>query len=127
MSRQKRSLGRSGFTLIELMIAISIIVILSAIAVPNVKVYRARSLGVKCNGNLHAVQIAVNSYAMMFNVPTSDAIPLSSVTTFLHRNNMTICPMGQAYRLDGWWPLCPNRGSGTIYHWVPAASTNTGT
>lgn len=127
MSRQKRSLGRSGFTLIELMIAISIIVILSAIAVPNVKKYRERSLGVKCNGNLHAVQIAINSYAMMNNVPTSDAIPFASITALLHKPNMTICPMGQVYVMDGWWPLCPNRGNGTIYHWVPAASTNTGT
>lgn len=134
MSRQKRTTGRSGFTLIELMIAISIIVVLSAIAIPNVKKYRWSSLGVKCNGNLHAVQIAIHSYTMMNNIDTGVDVPLASVTPMLHRANMTICPLGDVYTLDGWWPRCKNRsGMSNLnnvlnmskYHFVPAMSTLT--
>lgn len=51
-----------GFTLIELMIAVAIIAIIAAIAVPMYRNYISTSYNVEGMNNLHAIEIAQEEY-----------------------------------------------------------------
>ena len=102
--------ARCGFTLIELMIAISIIVVLSALAIPNYKAYRKSSLGARCSANLKGVMGAVTLYRA--NNPQGAKPEMIMLTTyFLNRTGGLKCPLnGASYTLKGerWKPVCPN-------------------
>lgn len=102
--------ARRGFTLIELMIAISIIIILSVLAVPNYKAYRRSSLGARCSANLKGVAGAVTLYRA--NNPQGAKPEMSALTTyFQNRTGGLKCPLnGAFYTLKGerWKPVCPN-------------------
>jgi prepilin-type N-terminal cleavage/methylation domain-containing protein len=54
--------NRKGFTLIELLIVIAIILILISIALPNFLEARVRALVTKIKGEMHTLQIALESY-----------------------------------------------------------------
>ena len=54
---------RRGFTLIELMIAVAIIGILSAIAIPNFAKFQARSKQTEARVNLRAMFTAQKAFA----------------------------------------------------------------
>ena len=54
--------GRSGFTLVEIMIVISIIAILMTIGLPNTRKAKSRSQLVACESNLKALAVAVELY-----------------------------------------------------------------
>ena len=102
--------ARDGFTLIELMIAISIIVVLSALAIPNYKAYRKSSLGARCSANLKGVAGAVTLYRA--NNPQGVKPEMNALTTyFQNRTGGLKCPLdGDTYTLKGerWKPVCPN-------------------
>lgn len=102
--------ARVGFTLIELMIAISIIVVLSALAIPNYKAYRRSSLGARCSANLKGVMGAVTLYRA--NNPQGAKPEMIELTTyFQNRTGGLKCPLnGASYTLKGerWKPVCPN-------------------
>ena len=56
--------SKRGFTLIELMIVISILLILVSVAVPSFLKYRESSLRAKCIVNLRRIQDAREAYFM---------------------------------------------------------------
>lgn len=56
--------SKRGFTLIELMIVISILLILVSVAVPSFLKYRESSLRAKCIANLRRIQDAREAYFM---------------------------------------------------------------
>lgn len=56
--------GRSGFTLVELLIVIAIIAVLMSILFPVLHRVRQQTLRVACAGNMHQWAIALQSYAV---------------------------------------------------------------
>ncbi len=57
---------KSGFTLIELLIVIAIILILISIALPNFLEARVRAHVTKIKGEMHSLQIALESYRTVY-------------------------------------------------------------
>ncbi|HNO79169.1 MAG TPA: prepilin-type N-terminal cleavage/methylation domain-containing protein [Phycisphaerae bacterium] len=56
-------LGRSGFTLVELLVVVSIIALLIAILLPSLKRAREQSKLVVCKSNLHQIGTGIQLYA----------------------------------------------------------------
>ena len=75
--------GTCRFTLVELLIVVTIIMILAALLLPALNKARARSLQSSCNGNQKQIMAAVLLYATDFNDRTP---PLNLATSFSGTN-----------------------------------------
>ena len=62
MSRQK-TLDNKGFTLVEMLVVITIIGILASIAVPNYMKAKNKAKEAECKSNMHVIQAALERYA----------------------------------------------------------------
>lgn len=99
--------GARAFTLIELMIAIAVLVILAAIAVPNFAAYRDKAIKAKCLVNMALVRQAYTGFQAIF--PTKDLNALKDNLwqyTFFNKNytfTTPKCPLGAAYAVT-WLP-----------------------
>ena len=62
LSKFRRVQEEKGFTLIELLIVISIIVILAAIAIPQLGAYKNRAYQADAKANLHNIYLACKAY-----------------------------------------------------------------
>ncbi len=60
----KKRTRTAGFTLIELLITIAIIGMLATLMMPTLKGALAKAQSAKCSGNLRAIAVAVQSYAV---------------------------------------------------------------
>jgi len=94
--------GKSGFTLVEIMIVVAIIGLLAAIAIPNF--VRARSTSQKnaCINNLRQLDGAKQQWALENKQVSTAAVNVADVQPYLGR--------GAA----GTYPTCPASGTYTL-------------
>ena len=65
-----RVFGKSGFTLVEIMIVVAIIAMLTSIALPSIIRARKRSQGTAIKDALRLIDSGVDQYAIEFSVST---------------------------------------------------------
>jgi prepilin-type N-terminal cleavage/methylation domain-containing protein/prepilin-type processing-associated H-X9-DG protein len=111
-----------GFTLVELLVVITVIALLVAIAVPVVSRLRGNGQSTKCLSNLRQLGVALNAYLADHDgtMPTLAAGRASS-----EQDAQTIDTVLLDYAGDRAVFRCPSdpaewKRSGTSYYWDPA-------
>jgi len=75
---------RTGFTILELLVVISIIGILAALILPSLREAKRQARQVNCKENLHAVAVALRMYLNRSN----DIMPAAAQMPSLRLNNL---------------------------------------
>jgi len=96
-----RTFRKAGFTLVEIMIVVSIIGLLAAIALPNFIQARTTSRQNACINNLRQIDSAINEWALETGQPAGKAIgSTSTVSAYIKltsRNRVPRCPAKGTY------------------------------
>ena len=77
------SIGRRGFTLVEIMIVVAIIALLAAVGIPGFLRARKRSQASRIINDLRLIDGAVDAYAIEANKSTGDPVFVTDWTRFL--------------------------------------------
>src|ERR1700720_4523268 len=75
-----------AFTLVEIMIVVSIIALLAAIAVPGFLRARKRSQASRIINDLRLIDSAVDQYAIETNKKSGDSVAITDWTNYLKKN-----------------------------------------
>ena len=123
---------KKGFTILELLVVISVLVILIGIAIPRFKGMQDAAKIAQAKGELQTMQAAIESYYM--NANTTKAYPTNSITvgyTFLRSTTPQIIsstppydPFGSTTATEYGYAKSPNASSYVIYS-VGAAGSAT--
>jgi prepilin-type N-terminal cleavage/methylation domain-containing protein len=92
---ESKAVRAAGFTLVEIMIVISIIGLLAAIAMPSFLTARARAQQNTCLDHLRIIDGAKQQWALENHGTTSDTPTGSKIQPYLGRGNngnLPICP-----------------------------------
>ena len=87
--------GRRGFTLVEIMIVVTVIGLLAAIAIPNVLHARTTAQTKTCIGNLRMVDTAKQQWALESGAMATSVPLASNIQPYLGRGNgvLPLCPL----------------------------------
>jgi prepilin-type N-terminal cleavage/methylation domain-containing protein len=88
---------RGGFTLVELLVVVSIVGILTGLAIPNMKVVLVRARAAQVAGDMEVVRTAVHNYMAQRNVWPAEA-PAGTVPTGLEE----FLPAGYSFDRNGY-------------------------
>ena len=91
---------KGGFTLVEIMIVVTVIGLLAAIAIPNFIVARSRSQNNACINNLRQIDNAVQEWALENKKAAAAPVSFTDISSYLR--NSVICPAGGATFLDSY-------------------------
>ncbi|MES2569825.1 MAG: prepilin-type N-terminal cleavage/methylation domain-containing protein [Verrucomicrobiota bacterium] len=116
---QRNKQNQSGFTLVEIMIVVSLVALLSAITVPNLSRARKRSQAARILADLRQIDSAINQYAIDNGLASGDTLTFSKLKLYLKTGSalystgaspLTVS-YGDAFQVDS--PISTPVGTGT--------------
>lgn len=99
MSNQRHKQATRGFTLIEILIVVTIIGLLAMIAWPNFMKSRSRAHVGACINNLKKLEGAKSQWAFENRKTNTDVPVMTDVVGYLQHNEEPGCPSAGTYRL----------------------------
>ena len=97
-----KQIGRSGFTLIEIMIVVSVIGVLAAIGIPNYVHARQNAQTSACIENLYEIDGAKQQWALEHAKASTDSPAATDIQPYIGRGTA------------GSLPVCPNDAQKTF-------------
>lgn len=82
VKKKTMTIAKSGFSIIELLVVISVLTILIGIGIPKIKGFKDNANLLKAKGELKAIQAALQSY-YIFSSPNAYPASTTSITTTL--------------------------------------------
>ncbi|HSU55948.1 MAG TPA: type II secretion system protein [Candidatus Dormibacteraeota bacterium] len=95
-----KTVFKSGFTLVEILIVVAIIGLLATIAVPSYVKARDNSQQKACINNLRQIDGAAQSWALEFKQPATATYRMSDLKPFVKldsQGNLPACPANGTY------------------------------
>jgi prepilin-type N-terminal cleavage/methylation domain-containing protein len=91
---------RAGFTLAEIMITVSVIGLICAVAIPSLVKSRANAQKRTCIANLREIDAAVQQWALENKVNSKMTYKLTTakLLAYLKGSKLPICPAGGTYK-----------------------------